>query len=94
MNINELKQISFQKAEGFENIYFLNGFSSNKNNKERILYRYRPFLSALKDVRKKIKNAVHFFVDYVKERNVSLMTKAEWEQLYFYCTSKNRRLKR
>ena len=49
MNINELKQISFQKAEGFENIYFLNGFSSNKNNKERILYRYRPFLSALKD---------------------------------------------
>ena len=49
MNINELKQISLQKAEGFENIYFLNGFSSNKNNKERILYRYRPFLSALKD---------------------------------------------
>ncbi|MEE1267091.1 MAG: hypothetical protein UHJ46_00695 [Treponema sp.] len=43
---------------------------------------------------KKSKNAVHFFVDYVKERNVSLMTKAEWEQLYFYCTSKNRRLKR
>ena len=24
---------------------------------------------------KKSKNAVHFFVDYVKERNVSLMTK-------------------
>lgn len=43
---------------------------------------------------KKSKNAVHFFVDYVKERNVSLITKAEWEQLYFYCTSKNRRLKR
>lgn len=37
---------------------------------------------------KKSKNAVHFFVDYVKERNVSIMTKAEWEQLYFYCTSK------
>ena len=43
---------------------------------------------------KKSNNAVHFFVDYVKERNVSLMTKAEWEKFYFYCTSKNRRLKR
>lgn len=32
---------------------------------------------------KKSKNAVHFFVDYVKERNVSLMTKAEWEKFYF-----------
>ena len=33
-------------------------------------------------------NAVHFFVNYVKERNVSIMTKSEWEQLYFYCTAK------
>ena len=32
---------------------------------------------------KKSKNADHFFVDYVKERNVSLMTKAEWEKFYF-----------
>lgn len=35
---------------------------------------------------KKSKNAVRFFVDYVKERNVSIMTKTEWEQLYFYAT--------
>ena len=29
---------------------------------------------------KKSKNAVHFFVDYVKERNVSLMTKGNTAQ--------------
>ncbi|MBP5464723.1 MAG: hypothetical protein J6Y13_06095 [Treponema sp.] len=27
-----------------------------------------------------------FFMQYVAKRNISIMTKAEWEQLYFYCT--------
>ncbi|MGN0740201.1 MAG: hypothetical protein ACI4LX_08545 [Treponema sp.] len=30
-----------------------------------------------------------FFINYVEERNISLMTKTEWEQLYFYCTVKS-----
>ena len=30
----------------------------------------------------------NIFTKYVSERNISLMTKPEWEQLYFYCTAK------
>lgn len=35
-------------------------------------------------------NAVKFFVDYVAARNLSIMTKTEWEQLYFYCSVRHR----
>ena len=34
------------------------------------------------------KVAFDFFTNYVSERNISIMTKAEWEMLYFYCVAK------
>lgn len=34
------------------------------------------------------KAALDIFTNYVSERNISIMTKAEWEMLYFYCTAK------
>lgn len=30
-----------------------------------------------------------FFVDYVSNRNVDLITKTEWESLYFYCAARS-----
>ena len=34
------------------------------------------------------KDTVSFFTQYVAERNIAIMSKPEWEQLYFYCTAR------
>lgn len=34
------------------------------------------------------KSAMSFFTQYVEKRNIDIMTKPEWEQLYFYCIAR------